>query len=155
MSYTKKDIINLAFEEIGLAGYIFDLQAEQLQSALSRLDLMMAEWSSEGINIGYTLSSNINDEVNTPDTSIKAMYSNLAKIIAPLYGKTLSDDTKNNANKSYKNLVRKSITINSMQLNNLPKGAGNKARYLNQNQFINQDPSVLKIADDGNLNLGE
>ena len=161
MSYSKKDIINLAFEEIGLAGYIFDLQPEQLQSALSRLDLMMADWSGKGINIGYPISSSrdsnsINEEIIVPDTALEAIYTNLAKKIAPQYGKTLSAESKSSANRSYKNLVRENTTINTMQLDNLPQGAGNKShRYLNRDQFINKDPSVLKIADDGNLNLGE
>ena len=30
MAYTKRDIVEQAFEEIGLASYVFDLQPQQL-----------------------------------------------------------------------------------------------------------------------------
>jgi hypothetical protein len=53
MGYTKRQFISAAFEEIGLASYVFDLQPEQLQSALRRLDAMMADWNAKGIRLGY------------------------------------------------------------------------------------------------------
>ena len=34
MGYSKRQFVAAAFEEIGLASYVFDLQPEQLQSAL-------------------------------------------------------------------------------------------------------------------------
>ena len=161
MSYTKKDIINKAFTEIGLANYVFDLQPEQLQDALESLDLMMADWSGNGINIGYPLSSSsgstgLNTELTVPDTALRAIYTNLAKEIAPHYGKVLSEDTKAVASRSYKSLSRKSVTMGKMQLDKLPKGAGNKAwRYFDRNEFINKDSSAIKIVTGGNTNLGE
>ena len=53
MGYKKRQFISAAFEEIGLASYVFDLQPEQLQSALRRLDAMMADWNAKGIRLGY------------------------------------------------------------------------------------------------------
>ena len=40
MGWTKRQFVTQAFEEIGLASYVFDLTPEQLQSALRRLDAM-------------------------------------------------------------------------------------------------------------------
>ena len=57
MSWTKRQFINAALEEIGLASYVFDIQPEELESALRRLDAMMADWNAKGIRIGYPLSS--------------------------------------------------------------------------------------------------
>jgi hypothetical protein len=44
MGYKKRQFISAAFEEIGLASYVFDLQPEQLESALRRLDAMIADF---------------------------------------------------------------------------------------------------------------
>lgn len=52
MAYTKRDIVAMAFEEIGLAGYVFDLQPQQLEGALRRLDSMMATWNGKGLRLG-------------------------------------------------------------------------------------------------------
>jgi hypothetical protein len=48
VGYTKRQFVTSAFEEIGLADYVFDLQPEQLEGALRRLDSMMAEWNAAG-----------------------------------------------------------------------------------------------------------
>ena len=83
MGWTKRDIIEQAFDEIGLAGYVFDLQPQQLDSALRRLDNMMATWNGKGIRIGYALpsspgSSDLDQESGVTDMAIEAMALNLA-----------------------------------------------------------------------------
>mgnify|MGYP003525752305 CR=1 FL=1 len=55
MGWTKRQFVTQAFEEIGLAAYVFDLTPEQLQSALRRLDSMMASWNAKGIRLGYQI----------------------------------------------------------------------------------------------------
>ena len=51
MGWTKRQYIEQAFEEVGLAAYVFDLTPEQLQSALRKLDAMMAEWNAKGLRL--------------------------------------------------------------------------------------------------------
>jgi hypothetical protein len=55
VSYTKRQFITAAFEEIGLASYVFDLQPQDLQTALRRLDAMMAEWNGKGLRLAYPI----------------------------------------------------------------------------------------------------
>lgn len=55
MGWTKRQFVTQAFEEIGLASYVFDLTPEQLDSALRRLDTMIASWNALGIRLGYPL----------------------------------------------------------------------------------------------------
>ena len=54
MGWTKREYIEQAFEEIGLASYVFDLTPEQLQSALRKLDAMLAEWNAKGLRLGLS-----------------------------------------------------------------------------------------------------
>ena len=87
MGWTKRQFVEQAFEEIGLATYTFDLSPEQMQSALRRLDAMVATWNGAGIRIGYPLPSSPQDsdldtETNVPDMSNEAIYTNLAIKIA-------------------------------------------------------------------------
>ncbi len=78
MSYTKSQFVNDAFDEIGLAGYAFDLPPEQLQSAVRKLDRMMATWYNLNINIGYPMTSSpenadLDTETNVPDSANDAI----------------------------------------------------------------------------------
>lgn len=98
MGWTKRQFITQAFEEIGLAAYVFDLTTEQLQSALRRMDAMVAGWNSNGIRIGYPLPSSPQDsdidvDTGVPDFANEAIYLGLAVRLAPSFGKTVAPET--------------------------------------------------------------
>lgn len=160
MAFTKRDIVNQAFEEIGLASYVFDLQPQQLDSALRRLDAMMATWNAKGIRLGYPLpsspaDSDLDQDTGVPDNAIEAMILNLAVRVAPGFGKTVSPDTKGNAKRAYNELLANSAMPLEMQLGNetIPSGAGNKGwRYYN-NPFLRAPQDPLQVGSDGILDL--
>lgn len=155
MSWTKRQIIEQAYEELGLAAMFYDLQPEQLESARRKLDALVAEWSSKSIQIGYPLpseanSSDLDQQTNVPDYAIAAMYLNLAIRIAPSFGKTVFPETKQAADSAYRDLLRKSVNkIPKMKYSHgLPSGAGNKQRIGCGNTFIvnEQDNRILTPA---------
>ncbi len=53
MGWTKRDIVKQAFSEIGKSDYDFDIQPEEMMSALRSLDSMVSTWGAQGIRIGY------------------------------------------------------------------------------------------------------
>lgn len=132
MGWTKQQFIDSAFEEIGMATYVFDLSADQIQGALRRLDGMMAAWNAKGIRLGYPLPSNpdnsdLSAQTNVPDSANEAIYTNLAIKIAPSYGKVVSADTKMTAKQSLNTLMSIAAYPMQQQLpDTLPAGAGNK-----------------------------
>lgn len=125
---TKNDIINLAFEELGFAGYVFDLSAEQQQSALSRLDMMMAQWSTKGIRVGYNGGDDTSPAtpLGVTDLAHGAMYLNLAVLLGPMLGKQVSPETKIAAKQAYDALLSRAAMPMPIQLQQLPAGAGHK-----------------------------
>ncbi len=160
MAYTKRDIINQAFDEIGLAGYVFDLQPQQVESALRRLDAMMATWNAKGIRLGYPLPSSVGDsdldqEANVPDDALEAMHLSLAVRLAPGYGKTVSPDTKAMATSAYKGLLARSAAPIEMQLDNMsvPAGQGNKTWRFYNDAFLRQPTPPLTAGNDSVLDL--
>jgi hypothetical protein len=131
--WTKRQIIEQALEEIGLASYIFDITADQLQSALRRLDLMVASWQARNIQIGYPLpaspgNSNIDEQIQTSLNNNEALVLNLAVRLAPAYGKSLSPDTKATAKLLYDQLLIEAAMPYEQQFpSTLPLGAGFKS----------------------------
>ena len=121
MGYTKRQFVTAAFEEMGLADYVFDLSPEQLESALRRLDAMLMEWNAKGIRLGYASASSPQDsdldtETNVPDSAWEAVITNLAVRIAPGYGKTVSPDTKMVAKQGYNTLLQRATFPLEQQL---------------------------------------
>lgn len=130
--WTKRQIIEQAFEEIGLASYVFDLTPDQLESALRRLDLMVASWQARNIQIGYPLpaspgNSNIDEEIQTSLNNNEALVLNLAVRLAPAYGKSVSPDTKATAKLLYDQLlIEAAMPYEQQFVRTLPLGAGYK-----------------------------
>lgn len=160
MSWTKREIVTQAFEDLGLASYAFDLQPEQLQGGLRRLDNMMATWNSRGLRIGYPLvnspaGSSLDDETNVTDEAVEAIVMNLAIRIAPMLGKTVSPDTKAGARAAYMALLSRRSTIPEMlnDANAIPSGAGNKYWRITGDPFLLQEERGLTTGPDGELDL--
>lgn len=160
MSWTKRQLVEQAFEEIGLAAYTFDLQPEQLQAGLRRLDSMMATWNNQGIRIGYPLpsspnTSDLNAETGVTDMAIEAITSNLAVRIAPLFGKTVSPDTKANARRAYIALLNYAAQIPERALDHLaiPAGDGNKYWRYDADPFLLSPSEPVDAGKDGAIEL--
>ncbi|MCP4262909.1 MAG: hypothetical protein GY774_36175 [Planctomycetes bacterium] len=154
MGWTKRQFIIEAYTEIGYASYEFDLEPEQLQIGLRRLDSMIATWNGLGIRLGYPIPSspelsNLDDETEVPDSSNEAIYTNLAIRLAPPVGKMVTPETKAAAKAAYNVVLARASFPNERQLpGDLPAGAGNKGI-----EFISPPTDPLRVGKDGTLDF--
>ena len=160
MSYSKRQFVEAAFEELGLASYVFDLTPESLQSAVRRLDAMMAAWDANGIQIGYPLSLNPENADLDADTNVlaqanEAIILGLAIKLAPSYGKVVAQDTKAGAKAGFDALLKlAAMPMPAQYPSTLPTGAGNlRAGILRPFQ---PDPQMgpINLAGNGQLSIG-
>jgi hypothetical protein len=157
MGYTKQQFISAAFEEIGLASYVFDLQPEQQESALRRLDAMMADWNAKGIRLGYPLPSSpqdstLSEETLVPDSAYEAIICSLAIRLAPSFGKTVMIETKTTAKQGYDILLQRATFPLEKQLPaTTPAGAGNKPWRVYDNPFVRPPYFPVDAGPDGPL----
>ena len=158
MAWTKRDFITQAFEEAGLGSYVFDLTPEQLQTALRKLNAMMATWNAKGIRLGFPLPSSPNgddmDDVATvPDRANEAIVLNLAIRIAPGFGKAMMPDTKIAAREAYNAmLAHYTYPIEMTFTGTLPTGAGNKPMNIDR-PFFDQPVSPLTVGPDSPIDF--
>lgn len=151
MGWTKQQLIAQAFVEIGL-GSDFNVDADQLEDGLRRLDTMMATWNGKGIRLGYALpsspdESDIDADSGLPDTANEAAYLNLAIRLAPSYGKTISPDTRTAAKQAYDVLLVDAAQPLQQQSKMLPRGAGNKP-WRSGRPFTSPPADPLLAGDD-------
>jgi hypothetical protein len=157
MGYSKRQFVAAAFEEIGLASYVFDLQSEQLQSAMRRIDAMMADWNGKGIRLGYPLpnspqDSDLDEPTLVPDWANEAIITNGAVRLAPGYGKVVMPETKAVAKDSYNTLLQRATMPPEQQLPaTMPAGAGNKPWRVYDNPFIRPPVDPVDAGPDGPL----
>ena len=158
MGWSKRQYINDAMTELGLADYVFDDTPEQLQSALRRLDSMMAQWEARGIRLSYPSAStpsgsDIDAVTSVPDAANVAIITNLAKRLAPSFGKTVSQETLMTARKAMADLATFTAVIPDMQFpSTLPRGAGQKPwQGGGQNPFFPRPSDPVLAGQDGEI----
>ena len=160
MSYTKRQFIIAAFEELGLSDANYNLQDGQLKVALKRLDGMMATWDAKGLRLSYPIpsspeDSNLDTETTVPDKANEAIYLNLAIKIASSFGKVVSQELKVNAREAYRTLLASNAyPLSEKQLDNLPRGAGAKVRQGYNSTYITPEDPYIEVGSDGDLDLG-
>ena len=130
--WTKGQIIEEALGELALQGHVFNLGADEMKSALRRLDMMMATWNAKGIRVGYALptradGSDLDQMSGLPDMALEAVMLNLAIRLAGGYGKALPPQTMATAKAAYDVLiVAAAKPIEQQYPAGVPRGAGSK-----------------------------
>lgn len=155
MGWTKRQYVAQAFTELGLAGYIFDITPEELETALRQLDSMIATWNGRGIRLGWPMSSSpqnsdLDEQTEVQDSANEAIYCGLAVRIAPSFGKTVGAQTQFFAKQGYDLLLSLSAQPMEKQLpSTMPAGAGNKPWRNNDSPFVRHPIDPLLAGPDG------
>lgn len=153
MGWTKQELIDQAFTEIGLAPQVFNVDPDKMVAALRSLDSMMATWNGRGIRLGYPLPSSPGDsdpdqDSGVPDSANEAVFLNLAIRIAPSCGKMVAMETKASAQAAYQVILSAAAHPGRQPSKILPAGAGNKRTC---RPFLPADPVPLEAADGGDV----
>ncbi|TNE61197.1 MAG: hypothetical protein EP341_00840 [Sphingomonadales bacterium] len=133
---TKRQIIQLSFDQLGMGTYVYDMQTEDWTSGLMRLNALMAEWGLSDIATGFPMTDNpiageLDDDSGLSAGLIRGVSAQLAVDLAPGYGKQISDDTKRAAAQGRRIAIANDITIPTRKIDNMsvPAGAGYKQRF--------------------------
>lgn len=131
----KRDLIQVAFEICGQAGYEFELTPEEYESALRRLNGLMYEWQGRGITTGFAFP--IINSLGSPEESSglawedqEAVGQTLARRMAPSIGKNLGAEAKAEYKGTMDAFFARHTSLVSMEMGRqTPRGQGN--RYWN------------------------
>lgn len=156
MAWTKRQLIEQAFGELAVKGQAYDIEPEEYELALGRMDAMVATWeSSRGVRIGYAFGGDIEADAGIPDGAAEAVFLNLAVRIAPSFGKQLQPETKAQAGAAYNGLLIEAAKPREQQFSNtVPRGQGTKPwRTYNRPYLPKPSDSPLAVAQGGDLDI--
>lgn len=160
MSWTKRALIDEAYGELAMQGYVFDISPEEQQRAARRLEMMLGTWGADGIRVGYAFSADagavdLDEDSGVSLGAVETVTLNLAVRVAVGLGKQLNADTRRSASDGYQVLLRAAAMPQEQQLpGSMPIGAGNKPWRSNTPFTPPPDDGPLTIADDGGLTFG-
>ncbi len=152
MSWTKRQLVEMAYAKAGFGSVAGNVNANQLQNALFDLDSMMAVWKENNINLGYPIpetqeESSLDDNSMIPAYANSAVYLNLALLLAGNSGKIVAPTTIDQANRAYASLTSMAARPIPKQFSNtMPSGAGNKPWRGTRDAFL-RTPLTLDQLD--------
>lgn len=141
-STTKRTLIGQMFTECAINGWEYDIDPAELDTALTRLDMLMWELRGRGIEVGYNFPTGIgqgslNDALGCPDQAFYGLAVLGAERLCPTMGKTQSRESRialNAAMKAVRNAA--TVLVPSTQLApGTPIGSGNKP-WANRYPFV-------------------
>ncbi len=102
----KSTLIDMAFDDCGIAGYSFEKTADEYVSALQKLNAMMWEWPFD--QLGYIQppvgDGNPSDASGVANRDTQVIVTMLAERIAPGVGKALSPEQRAARKRSFAQL---------------------------------------------------
>lgn len=130
---TKRQLVEQMFTECALNGWEFDLTADEKDTALTRLDMLMWELIGRGINVGYNFPTAIGqgslaDDLGCPDQAFFGLAVLGAQRLCPTMGKTLSKESREILSAAMKSVRSACVSlVPTLQLApGTPIGSGNK-----------------------------
>lgn len=96
---TKRTLVNMVFEEMGLAGYEFDATPEEQASVMRRMDAIMGELRMQEINLNYNFplalgGGDLDDAAGIPDETANAVVLLVALRAMTPIGKSMSNESR-------------------------------------------------------------
>ena len=102
------------------------VQAIDASDVLTAINDTLSEWEGVGISLGFTLLTDLGDEVTIPTSANRAVKTNVAVYVADQFCKQVEASTAAMARESYNRLVNQFITVGAATLPSImPRGAGN------------------------------
>jgi len=148
MARTKGDFVRAALAKIGVTGFGYELQPDQLQDGLIVLENLMAAWDAQGIKCGYKFaetpeSAQAESDAGLPDVAFRAVDNSLACDLADLYGKQVSQLVVAAASAGVSQLLATFAYIPEMAYpTRMPRGSGNTIRWTRYNRYYRQQDSL-------------
>lgn len=158
---TKNDIALAAFNELRISGLTTTPSPEEITSAITRLDNMVLGWQSKGLCLSYVRSEGFgsidpNQGSGLNDVNAYAVILNLAKTLAPSYGKSLHLNTIAEARSSYLGLFSPNIEQRETDPYQ-PTGSGRSFGYGYDDRFRfqGQETNAPENCDTIDIKVGE
>lgn len=133
--HTAGEVIVDALQNLIIQASESDINPDEAQTAIRFMNDYMASIAAyPGINLGYTVVSNLGDIVTIPEGAIRGLKANLAIALAPQYDVPLTQELLIASAAGQKAMLSLSFKMRRTQFpSTLPRGSGNSSRTQGRN----------------------
>ena len=152
---TARDILLDAFDDISVHMDEITLEASDERIGIKAINRIMATLSANGVDLGFTKLTKINDPITIPEGAMDALVSLLGLRLWPKY-RTPNPSLPiiSNARNAEKQMYKLGITVGTTEYpSTLPRGSGNtQSGYDYDNFYPNIVDSIL-AENNGSISL--
>ena len=133
-------------QEILVHGAESELEAVEFQDTVFAMNNYMTAQAANGINLGYTVVSDLGDDITVPAGALQGIISNVAVMIAPQFGAQVDQALIAKAKVGLNAMRKLGITIQPMAYpSTLPVGSGNEGdgNFSNDHFFPGPDENLI------------
>lgn len=114
------------------------VRASDMETAIEALNAMIRRWEADGISLGWMPNDNPSDEVLVPDEAVQAVAANLAVVLAPEYGVSVSAVVAQMAAAGMNDLMRdQAIATPIRPILSVPESSNYRSNTLNGSSWYN------------------
>lgn len=145
MPVKTREVITDALEMLIVQAEEAKIEQAEGNAAIRTLNDMMAQWEAQSIYLGYTIVSDMSDEITVPLGAILGIKCNLALYLAPKYNVEASALLIKNATESFDVVVDIATEMRPSEYpSTLPQGSGNDdLGYRNDTFYPAQQDTIL------------
>lgn len=131
------------------------LQADEYQDFIFAMNNYMASLAAKGVNLGYTVVSNLADTVTVPPGALTGLIANMAIQSVPYYGGVVTPELAMNAREGMQAMRQLGQIITPTRLpSTLPLGSGNEdSTYGYSSHFYTGDEAAVAAETNGMIGL--
>ena len=132
---TANTVIVDALQQILVQASEASISADEAQTAIRYMNRYMARLDAKGIDLGYTVVSNLGDPITIPDGAVDGLVTNLAVSLAPQYDVPLTQGLMLEAKAGQDAMLSLAFSIGPTQFGDTtPRGSGNDNNF-NDSKF--------------------
>lgn len=114
------------------------VKASDMETAIEALNAMIRRWEADGISLGWMPNDNPSEEVLVPDEAVQAVAANLAIVLAPEYGVSVSAVVAQMAAAGMNDLMRdQAIATPIRPILSVPESSNYRSNTLNGSSWYN------------------
>lgn len=149
-----REVITDALEMLIVQAEEAPIEQAEAASAIRTLNDMMNQWEAKGIYLGYTIVSDLADEITVPLGAVLGIKCNLALYLAPKYNVEASALLIKNAAESYDVVVDIVAEMKSTEYPcTLPIGSGNDDLGFRDDVFYPCEQDTILTETGGSIAL--
>ena len=152
MAVKAGEVIKDALEDIIVQSSESELVQSEGLAAIRALNDLMAAWAARGLELGYSVVSDVGDYLNVPFGAIRGIKANLALELAPKYNVPITAELVRKANDGFQACLNLAVQMSEGAFPpTLPMGSGNYS----ESTFYPDNESTILTETGGAIALEE